>query len=169
MLTHTQSSLSYFSPCSPTPLQNVYLSSDSTHRVCRATVAPFQQQQCLCVCVCVCARILAYMDGCVFVCVKSWGVCLQCWELHLHTLTCVQSLSSVQFKLTQLSWRSSDWLRVDFCQPNVSFALNLIIDSVARKHSLKSLSVESDCTFARFYFPPSLHPANRFFPIETII
>lgn len=71
------------------------------------------------------------------VCVKSWGVCLQCWEPHLHTLTCVQTLNSVGFKLTQLSWCSSDRLREGFCQANVSFALNLIIDFEAGKQVLK--------------------------------
>lgn len=66
----------------------------------------------LCVCVCMCTHTLANMDGCLCVCVKSWGVCLQCWEPHLHTLTCVQSLSSVQTDSALLAFliSSFEWI-----------------------------------------------------------
>lgn len=130
--THTLSSISDFSPvqllyrmfiCLLTPLtvraKQLWLhSNNNTERVC----------------VCVHAGIHCW------VCVKSWGVCLLCWEPHLHTLTCVQSRSSVQFKLTQLL-RSWDWLLMDISQPNISFVLNMIIKSKARKHCLKGLNV----------------------------
>lgn len=113
-LSHTHIQLTIILFPSSTPRLNVYLSSDSTHRVCRATVALFQQQQrqCFCVCVCMCTHTLANMDGCLCVCVKSWGVCLQCWEPHLHTLTCVQSLSSVQTDSALLAFLipSFEWI-----------------------------------------------------------
>lgn len=48
-----------------------------------------------------------------------------------HTNMCTES----QFKLTQLSERSSGGIQRDFWQTNVSFALNLVIDSKAGKHS----------------------------------
>lgn len=51
-LTHTHTELTIVLFPSATPLQNVYLSSDSTHRVRRATMAPFQQQHRVCVCTC---------------------------------------------------------------------------------------------------------------------
>lgn len=103
---------------------NVYLSSDSTH--CAPSVCgcrPTTTQEFVCECVWV--YELAYMG-----CVKSWGVCLQCWEPHLHTH---MYRVPVQFRLTQLSWRFSYRLLMDRSQTNVSFTLNLIIDSEERK------------------------------------
>lgn len=47
--THAELAIGLFP--SATPPQNVYLSSDSTHCVRQATVAPFQQQHSVCVCV----------------------------------------------------------------------------------------------------------------------
>lgn len=55
---------------------------------------------------------------------------------------------------------------MDFGQPNVSFALNLIIDSEARKHSLKNLLVETDCMLAKFCLSASLASTGQL--VKTI-
>lgn len=68
-LSHTHIQLTIILFPSSTPRLNVYLSFDSTHRVCRATVARFQQQQrqCFCVCVCVHTHWQTWMGVCVSV------------------------------------------------------------------------------------------------------
>lgn len=53
---------------------------------------------------------------------------------------------------------------MDLGQPNVSFVLNLIIDSKARKHSLKNVYVESDTVLAKFRLSAAVPPTCRFFP-----
>ena len=164
--THTQLLLSYsprcsssteclfvfwlHSPCAPS--DRGWLPTTTTPSVC------------VCVCVCVCVSVHAGIRGWVCVCVKSWGVCLQCWEPHLHTLTCVQSLSSAQFRLTQLSAflsRASDgfWPTEGFIcsQPDYRFR------SEKRTVWKKNASVESDCLCASFCLSATVNATCWFF------